>query len=378
MDGFSLFGSISKQKQLDYFLTVPELFTVYTTKARMFAKMRLSYEFDATGKDVPLSDPIQKLLQTPNWWESQKEFLIRTKLFREIYGQEFIYILHPVGLPKSVKQISTLDPLTTEIIEPDNKTPKPFTLSSEGYYYKYTEDNKEYKIDYEDILHLNSTNVRDKTNNGLSNTDVLKPNLDNIIAAYESRGHILRNRGPLVLLSNNSKDGLGATTAVDAKEKTALQDDYKRYGTLKNQWTTLITSLNLTSQQIGANIKDLMLFEEIEADFDKICDVVGFNSLMFSSKKGSTFENAKRYEKQAYQNTIIPEANEWVQGLNSKFQTQGTGKTIHARFEDLASFEEDKKERATALKFTTSALSQQLADGVITAEEYKKELERFE
>ena len=62
------------------------------------------------------------VLQTPNWFQAQKEWIRQSVLFHEIYGNEYQYLFFPVGMPQKVSRIFTLPPnlVTAEYNE---KTP---------------------------------------------------------------------------------------------------------------------------------------------------------------------------------------------------------------------------------------------------------------
>lgn len=378
-DNVSIFGEVSKSQQLNYFLSVPEVFQVITTKARMHAKMRLTVRSKQTGKEVNLNNRIQRVIQTPNWYQTQKEFLTQDKLFRDIYGNNYIYSDYPIGFTKkSTKAIHTLNPQFLKFEEPSGGLP-PFmrTGFKEGSYYTYDYENQKFKIPYQDIIHLNNNNVKNDKLEGMSYLTSLKPNIENIIAAYESRGVILRNRGALGILSNSLNRPEGSIIPFDETEVERIQKEYGKYGLSKNQWQILITNLTLRWQSMAMSLKDMMVFEEIEADFQKICDAYGFKSEMFSTAKGSTFENAKQYEKQAYENTVIPEAQEFVNGLNDFFETETGSEIIVGEFDGLHIFNEDKEARANTIVLTTNYLSQQYTDGAITLEQYQQELMKW-
>ena len=96
------------------------------------------------------------------------------------------------------------------------------------------------------------------------------------------------------------------------------------------------------------NVGDLKLFEETEADTRKICDAFGLPYELLSTEKGTTFDNKKEAKRQFYQDTIIPEADEWIQALNDFFQTKGKSWSIIGTFDHLPIFQENIKERAAA------------------------------
>lgn len=384
-DGISVFGVKSELKKLKYFLEIPELNNVITYKARMFSKMKLDIVSDKTLQPVNLTNPIKKILETPNPYQSQKEFLTLTKLFREIYGEEYIYKFKPVGF--GISRIDTLNPLNLEVRD-DNIYPE-FLRTENLMSYKYKYRDKYFNVEPDDLIIINNPSATqeyletsisqyDKASRG-SKIDSLTPNLDNIISAYESRGILLRHRGALGILSNdNAKDTTGAMLPIDNSDKEELQKQFKKYGLSKNQWHTIITNLSLKWQNMAQKPKDLMLFEEIESDFMRICDAYGMDYMLFSTEKGATFTNKKEAQRQTYENTTIPEAQEWISALNKGFGLENKSYSIIGTFEHLNVFSENKKEWASSIRLATGALSEAYTQDAISLEEYQRVLnEKF-
>lgn len=377
-ENVSLFGSnnISKQKMLMYFLEIPELFQVIAMKGNMFANMKLDVISKQTGQSLPLTNPIQKLLKFPNWYQGQKEFLKQTKIFREIYGNEYLHFLKPLGFGLgSTKQISTIDPVN--LMLPDsvknNTTPLFLQPDKPQFNYNYSYKSKTYPIPSNDILQINNPVINDNLT-GVSLISELSAVLENIKGAYESRSTLIFNRGALGILSNAGKDGIGATAPMDAKDKKNLQDEYKKYGLTRKQWGLIITNLPLTFQKMAMNPKELMLFEEVEAGFQNVIGAYGLYRDMFPSVKGSTFENQKQAQKNAYINTIIPEAQEWVSALNTFFGLENKSYHITADYLHLSIFDEDLKNKGIALRNLVGALDQAFQSGALSLEEYTNQL----
>lgn len=365
---------------LEAFNSIPELNAVINLKARCFANGRLK-TIDAKGNEV---DMVPDVLKKPNWFQDQKEFMRQCKLFHEIHGEEFNYALFPVGFDwTKSKAIYTLPP---NLIHQEYTENQPFWVWSEapedGVKYWYVMNGYKYALDGAQILHMNDNNVTVLEPNGKgvlrgeSKMKGLRPAIKNIKMAYESRGVILKYRGALGILSNQSTDGVGAGLPLDEKEIANIQDKYNQYGGLDGQFQAIITSANLKWQQMSVNPDKLGLFQETEEDFNKILDGYGVPSEMFTRQKGATFENQNQARKSIYENTIIPEANEWVSGLNEKFFPNPGVKMI-MDYSHLPIFQDDIRMRSETLNNMVTSLSKLLQDGVITVEEYRAEINKI-
>lgn len=371
---YSIGGNVDVFSSIDYvdsYNSVPELSAVIGLKARAFSNGIIK-AIDKNGKEV---DKVPECLKNPNWFQDQKEFLRQTKLFHEIDGNEYVYMLFPVGFgPDRTKALYTIPP---NLIKCDYKSDQPFFVHTSMPEVKYTLIESDTRIPTEQIIHLNDNRVTVKEASGKSilrgesKMKGLTPAINNLKMAYESRGMILKNRGALGILSNSTSDVAGAVP-LDPDEKKRVQDEYRHYGSLATQNQLIITNANLKWQKMGVNPSELGLFEETEQDFFKICDTYGTPIDLFASTKGSTFENQRQAEKGLYLRTIIPEANEWISSIAQGLELDGV--TLVMDYSHLHIFQEDLKSRGDALTALTNALSKMLVDGAITVDEYREEI----
>jgi len=363
------------------YLEVPEINAIINQKSRAFSNGILKVVSKTTNKEIVSNDPLIKVLRNPNWFQSAKEFRMQTKIFREVFGNEFMYLLTPVGQKESYKALFTLPPQKTEIEIVGTSNPY-FLLDKkpENIRYKVKWNDKYEPIDYDSLIHINSNNGYVKEDTYLLGRSVLsgvQPNIQNLRVAYEARNVLIENRGALGIFTNDSKDATGAARAITLTDKENIQKDFSRYGITKEKWQFIITSLSLKYQQIGVSVKDLMLFEECQEDRERICDAFGFPIELLSSNKGTTFANKNEASKLLYQNTIIPEAQEWVDALNDRFDTQSKDWHIVITFDHIACLQEDLKSRGQSLTLLTGALSKAYLDKAITLAQYQDELKKF-
>lgn len=376
-------GSIWEDKQyLRDFNEIPEINAVINLKARAFSLGRL-YVADQNGVELP-NDPINLLLQSPNWFQDQKEFMRQTKINHEIFGNEYLYASMPVGRPEKTEQLFTLPPAQVDI---KIKTKEPFYTIARAdgpasVDYVIDVNGNRRTLPNGSIIHFNDNRVdgeykdfNESALKGVSKMRALSAPRTNIRYSYESRGVILKRRGASGILSNDSKDIAGAPS-IDPKEIERIQNEYAKYGGLEGQFDLIITDANLRWQQMAPSPDRLPLYDESNEAFRKFIDAYGAKVELFSSKTGTTFENQKQAWKSFYNDTVIPEANEWAAGL-SKFLMPGSKNKIIIDYSFLPMFQEDMAARGMALNTLVSALSKALMDGAISLAQYQKELERF-
>jgi hypothetical protein len=368
---------------LKAFEDIPEVNAVLSMKANLGSNGNYKVVNDKIEEQV--DNPINKLLKQPNWFQAQKEFLMETILFHDIFGNEYIFPLTPFGFNFSPERVKGLFTLPPNLIEPKYLEKTPFFLFEkrpDGVKYMYKDDSgKEQELPGL-VIHMNDNRVRLKS---MTDKNLLKgrskliahtPVINNMRAAYESRGVILESRGANGAWSpEGGKDGIGNVIPL---EEAAIEKMQKRfadkYGTRKGQSQVIITDRPMKWVQAGVNDPGkLGLFEETKEGFHKLLDAFGMATELFARTDGSTYENQKQAEKGTYIRTVIPEANERAYALNKEFFPEGKLKII-ADFSHLDVFQEDIKEKSEGVNAKINYLSKLLQDKQVSSEEYRAEL----
>lgn len=329
------------------FLELPEVFAVVNLKARAFSNMLLK-EVDEKGNDKPTPEgkTIIDLLKNPNHFQGGKEFLRQTKIYREVFGNEFIFKQKPYAMPTT-----SLFSIPPNLITVEYTSDKPFFLEAEPslrYQYQYNRYEKK-EIDPSLLIHFSDNRVGIKTvsdknlytgNSPLENLHFICQNLR---AAYESRGIILTQRGANGAWVNDSADAVGFVN-LDKKEKEKLEKAFERYGTRIGQRQTIVTNAPVRWVQAGTNNpKNLGLFEETMECFLRLCDVYGVPKDLFGAAQGATYENQRQAEKGFYIRTIIPEAQEWIEGIDYDLRGKDRRTKIIADFSHLDIFTSEQQ-----------------------------------
>lgn len=368
------------------FLEIPEINAVISMKARAFSNMKLK-EVDQEGNEKPTSEgqALIKLLRNPNWFQGGKEFLIQTKLFREIHGNEYLFRLFPLGFSPELSRVKSIYTLPPLIVKAKYDNSVPFYLHAERpkVTYKVKAEKDWDELPENSVIHFNDNRVAIKTNtdkdliNGESKLKSLSAVINNMRMAYESRGMILAYRGANGAWVNKGKDTVGGIP-LKQEDRDTLQNMYSKHGTLFGQNQTIVTDSDLAWVQAGTNNPmNLGIFEELQQDFDKTLDTFGVPPELFVRHKGSTYENQHTAEKGLYIRTIMPEANEWVGGIWDDFKPEGAQTNVIADYMHLPIFQEDLKSRGDALTTMVNALSKALQDQAISIEQYQEELTKF-
>lgn len=380
--------TFNKIDYLESYEEIPELNAIINMKARTFSNFRLkAIDKDNNEVNNTETERVKALITKPNWFQDGKEFLIQTKILREIFGNEFVFAQTPFGFDANPIRVKGLFTLPGNIVKCEYQSSIPFFMndSKTGVSYKYKPaDGLDWKsFESGKIIHMNDNRARIKSATdkklllGQSKMEAEKSVINNIRMAYESRGIILKYRGADGAWVNKQKDQQGRSLPMFKDDKDILQNAYKGYGTLAGQHQTMITDADVAWVQAGVkNPANLGIFEEIQEDFNKLLDSRGVPPEIFARTQGSTYENQKQAEKGLYVRTIIPEANEWVGAVTSELSVD-KNVTYIADYTHLPIFQEDLKARGDALNSMVTALSKALSDQAITIETYQDEIAKF-
>ena len=227
------------------------------------------------------------------------------------------------------------------------------------------DDNTDETIPWLDMIYL-TTDDGMNVIKPVSRIDTLKYPLSNIRAQYHKRNVLLENIGAIGILSAQQND-LGGSIPMTPEEKTTIQRDwYKRQ---KDE--LIITEAQVNWQPMSFPTKDLMLFEELSADKLTIIDTYGMNANIFSSDKGSTFDNVRESIKMVYQDTIIPETQAMYDALMHQFGLDKEGYYLTADFSHLPILQDDEQSNANTLRTRVDAVEKLLSLGLIDTDEAK-------
>lgn len=367
------------QNFLKDFQEIPELNAIINIRARARASWRLKIVDKKTKKEVNQGQDQIKLLKSPNWFQGGGEFWKQSSLFHDIYGNEYLYLLTPLGMSRNYKGLFTLDPSRVVIIyKPTDGSAELFFLDPTGealmYKYRLTVGSN-YDLQRENIIHLNDNRVDPKEIlKGTSKLKALKDPLNNIRAAYRKRGIVLNM--PIGILTNGISDALGQAVPMDDDEKKDVQYDLRAHGPVP-----IITNLAVKYNTMEINARRLGLFEEVTEDTGRICDSYGVPFKLLSQLKGNTLNSSgselRESIKQMYEETTIPESNELIDALNMFFGNDSKSWELQASFAHLPIFAEDVKTRAETINIMITALNTAFQSEAISIQTYKNELAKL-
>lgn len=337
---------VDMENLYEVYLGSAHLRLVIDRKAEMFKNMEICL-YDKNNKKID-NHPVLSLLNKPNPLQGRELFLAQLSMYRDIYTQAFIYELYP-----SIKFDPNSPPAVLWNLPPSmvkiNRTGKLWDQTTiDGIIQSYELlDGSNKKLSPKEVIQ-----VSDQTGanyiTGESKILTLRTVISNIESALKTRNCIINDRGALGILANNSKDQDGGLP-LDEKERERIEKQYRNsYGISDDQKKILITNSALTWQPMSFPTRDLMLFEEIEDDFQTLCGMFGMARDVFPSTKGATFENQKEAIKQTYQNTLQPQADQLMRQLSERLGLTAQGLRLEAEYDWLPVMKDDELKEAQA------------------------------
>jgi HK97 family phage portal protein len=354
---------------------VPELNLVITKKAEMFSNGVFRHK-NKEGKEIQNS-PYIKLLNKPNPFSSENEFL-RNYMFQiSTFGNQFIYaqIVSPLqkGVPSKLQSISPeyLTPVLT------GKFFDQTDIEGIVKYYEYNDGMTKRtflpnEIIWSKIHDINNPIV------GVSPLKSLRYPITNTKLAYDYLNVISGEKGALGMLKTTSKDSAGALP-LTPERKMQLENQYTNDYGVGDDKKSRIKFVDGGTEWVPMSYPtaQLLLLEQIEANKLTICDAFNLNKNIFSSQmQGFTSQDVNDAIKQAYTDAIQPMADSFCQTLDSYFKFQD-GSYLCLDYDHLEVMQEsdanEAEQEATEIANITAAVT----GGLITVEEGKARYKLF-
>jgi HK97 family phage portal protein len=341
------------------FIEIPELRAVIDKRASMMSSNK-PLLVDKDGKEVT-NHWFNDLLNKPNATQSWSDFVYSISVQDAIYSNTFVY-----SPKRSFNIVNLMIPLPSNKIQINLSGRTLKQMDSEGLIDKFVfrYDNKSTEdIAVEDMIYL-------MTNDGMnivkpvSRLESLKFVLSNLKAQYKKRNVLLENIGAIGILTAQNND-IGGAIPMTPEDKKQIQKDWFR----RSKDELIITESNVKWQPMSYPTKDLMLFEELNADKIALIDAFGLSMNLFSSEKGTTFTNVRDSIRMCYQDTIIPETQQMYDSMMNQLGLDKEGLRLIALFDHLPVLAEDEFALSRSMKARAEALEKIVAMGVTLTDE---------
>ena len=363
----------------ELYMTVPELRAVVDRDASMFSNMKI-YVRDKNSKKIIENHPVLPLLDNPNCLASQNQWLIEYRQQLLVYGNQFMYRnkVKSKETPMALWNISAfnLQPyLTGKIFD---------QISIEGIvqYFHFintlsvggmTFMEKGMTLPTSEVMF---TRINDINNPIIGKSPIasLQWPLSNTKAGYERTNAIYNHGGALGLISPEpGKEGFGPTN-LSPEDRKQMEELYTQdYGISPHQRKIVLSNTAVKFQSMVIPSKDLLIIEDRNANLVAICNAYAINPQIFLTN--TTYENLRAGIIQTYQDTIIPQAEKFVQSL-TPFLGLKPNEELMCSFEHLSILKENKLKGMQAIESIVASLTQAVEGGILDKKQAIKILER--
>ena len=344
------------------------------------------YVMEADGKkesETNQAKQIRQLLLRPNPFQSGKNFMALNNVYKQIYGYCPVLVIKPAGFENDYSRwrMFNLPPwmVTTEDSKQDffASDLQPFKSIRLNYLGKST------PLDPKDVFFIRENQLSTSTHfsTNTENASMFLPDskllplqdaIDNMISSLRSRGSLVRQRGPLWILSNDQNDsGDAGMFPVDPEYKRILKDDFSRYGVMKEQQKAIITDAKLKLQTVGFDVAQLRLLEGEIQDAKMICDGLNYPPYLLGLVDAK-FDNQQIAERNLYTNSIIPDVESANEQWGEVFGLTKLGLQLITDFSHLPALQENIQEQGKGRFYMNQALQIEFYNNQITQNRWRE------
>ena len=357
-------------------LSVCRPFAMVCTRCGQMLQNGRYYVTDAKGNEKRSYKDIVSLLQNPNPLQTGRAFLKDVEIMLKCFGYCPIYMVRT--LPSSL-------PRAMFIVRPEL-----FHMEGTGNLYgNYAREElvkrayalwrgRELEFEsYEYFVVADSTIVYGENDGDemrfRSVTDTLTHDVRNYMAQAIARGNLIINGGPKAIIYGNDTTDAG-NAALTKSESDAMNAEFKRkYGLVNKPYEIMVTNKKVGVAQIGSTAAQLGLSGEEEMCLSGIANALGLNPCLFF--KDSTYSNQEEAKIAAYQDLIMPDADNIAEALTRALCPEGV--FIRLDYSGVSCLQKHRKSLSESLTKAAGAVSSLLSGGVITVEEARTELANY-
>lgn len=306
---------VNDSQLISNFETIPQLFTITDYLASKIANIPVKV-VKKSGRPAPNSE-LNKLIEEPNQYQSFNELIKLFFAYYEPMGNAYLYGIKPTGMDQVTKLYCLPTDKVRIVLLRDKSLP---SWMNEVAGYQVNIGGKEYNLPPDMVLHERYMSLRYDDGSwiyGMSKYipgDAINKELK---AIHEAKVSIVTQRGALGFVTNESENP-DPDQSREVKEK--LQSSY---GLGTSQHKIIVTTEKLKWQQMALGVQELQLIENAKYSFDKLCQLSGFDPVIFSTD-GSTFANKKEATKDLMLKVIKPKVDSFYKSL-SAFLGEGYG-----------------------------------------------------
>lgn len=297
------------------------VYEVKNDKALHLYKSATRYDYNSkairTKALVALPDhELNSLFLKPNILQGWADFFEQVVGFKLVTGNSYLHCIGPTaGINKGL--VKELWGIPSQIIKPvAGNAMEPV----KGYKYLTSERT----IPTEQIIHLKYWTPEYYNGAfliGLSPIRAGKRVVTKSNASFDSSVASFQNQGAFGIIS-----GGGEPELTEAQAEMIERRLQKKIGGPNNRGKNIVTSANLTWQQMGMSPVDLNIIESDRIDLRTLCNIYHVPSELFNDAANKTYSNTKEAGSAVYTNAILPQCNQFRDAFNQFIYQRYQGK----------------------------------------------------
>lgn len=357
--------------------TTGPLQKVINKKATLFSNGKFChYRIGANGKPERIENsPLIDLLEKPNPLQSRSEWLMEEMIHRCVWGNSFIHPLYGTRIDEYPGALWNLPPQFMIV----NRTGKRWGQSKingiiDSYELQYVSGDTD-KFEPNEVIHGRIINPEDAVI-GLSPLFGIQREISNIRASLGMRNVILTENGALGFISREVDRDVIGPTAMTEDQRIAIEKQFSQtHGQFDGQSRVRMINHAAKWNPMTYPMDKMELLEGEAKDVLALVDAYQMNLNVFSSEKGSTYANAQEGKKSAYQDAVIPYANDFCFNLNKGLKLTEKGEFIDLDYSHIECLQQDQGEKAKTMKTKAEAYKILMETGNFEDEEVREMLD---
>jgi len=339
---FDTLGLSNKGQDLE---KIAMLYTIILKRAEYCSQVEFKH---VKGDKEIVDSKILKLLQTPNTYQSFKEFIYQY-VFNLSFGTAYIENIVPVGF--GIDKAQLLHLATKDLKVPEYGY-KQFKNGDEIKDYVYDYGDGQETIPSDNILaFVDDTQKAKNFLQGTSKTKAGELIFTNSQLRLEADNVLTDKPGGIGVLSTSDKNTNGVPVPLNPKEKEALHNELKKHGVSKGKRHIILTAAALNYLPLSNPIKDWDLPKNTERDYILACNLFGIpKELMI---KDATFENKQYAMLDYYSGDPLSTMQSFADKLMRYFKEEGE---LIASYDHVPVMQKKRKERAEYLNTFLAAM----------------------
>jgi hypothetical protein len=168
--------------------------------------------------------------------------------------------------------------------------------------------------------------------------------------------------------------GIGGVIPLAKGERERIEKEFnEEINLFSNKSKVKVSSASMVWQPMSYPVKDLMLIEECEDDFQTIIGAFGMDRDEFPSSQGATFENKNQGSKSSYEKGVIPIAEDLANCMTTELGVDTRGRVLVLDYSHLPIMQEDKVQAETAKKINVETLAILYRERIIDAKSFAEQ-----